>query len=108
MLGQLAVEAFATGDHKGYDHPVARADLGNPFADLFHDPHEFVSEHVAVMQIRNLAAVEMQIGTADCSGGDAQDEVVIGSQHGVRHGFNAHILAAVVGQCLHCRSPSGR
>ena len=61
IFGQPAVETLATGDHEGNHHAIARLHLGHAAADLFHHAHEFVAQYIAIVQIRNLAAVEVQV-----------------------------------------------
>ncbi len=105
ILGQPAVEALATGNHKRDHHAITGFHLGHAAADLFHHAHEFVAQHIAIVQVRNLAPVQVQVRTTDGGGGHPQDQIILGRQHRVRHGLDAHIPAAVIGQCLHRGSP---
>ncbi|MNV47153.1 hypothetical protein D3C71_1390120 [compost metagenome] len=102
-LGKPTMETLTTRNHERNHHAVARAQIHHARAHLLHYAHELMTEHVAGMQIRDLAAVQMQVRAADRRGGDTQDDVVRGGQRGIGHGIDPYILAAVVSQCAHSR-----
>lgn len=85
------MEAAPAGHHEGDHHAVAAFDGGDVWAHVFDNAHELMAEDIAVPQIRNLAAVQMQIRTADGGGSHAQDEIVAFDQDRVRHGFDPDI-----------------
>jgi len=72
----VAEVAAAAGNHKRHHHAVTPGQCGDASSRLHHFAHEFVVEDVARVQARHLATVEVQVGTADGGGGDAQDDVV--------------------------------
>ena len=98
------MEAVAAGDDERDHHPVADAHVGHLGPDLFDHAHELVPEDVAVVQLGNLAAVEMQVGAADRGRSDTQQDVVGIVQHGVGHGFDPDVAGAMVGEGLHLGS----
>lgn len=90
-LLQHAVEAASAGHHERDHHTVAGFDRGDIGADVFDDAHELMAENIAMPQVRNLAAVQMQVRAADGGGGDAQDKIVAFDKGRIRHGFDPHI-----------------
>lgn len=95
------MEAAATGNHERNHDPIARPKVAHTAADLFDNAHELMAQHVAAVQVGNLAAIQMQVRTADRRGGHAQNQVVGSRQHRVGDGVDTDVLAAVVGQSAH-------
>ncbi len=98
---QVAVEALPARDGERDHHAVAllHAQHGGPH--LLDDAHEFVAEDVAVLHHRDLAAVDVQVGTADGGCRDAQDDVVRVDDLRIGDGLDPYILRAVVGEGFH-------
>src|SRR5215212_6517663 len=71
----LTEEAVATGNRKGYDHAIAYCQIVNFSTYLDHFTHEFMAEYVASLHRRNESVIHMQVGTADCRGGDFYDRI---------------------------------
>src|SRR5690606_17325177 len=107
-LVQQAVEAAPAGDHEGDHHAVAGPHPAHLRPRLLDDAHELVAEDVAIFHARDLAAVDVQVRTADRGRGHAHDDVVRLRERGIGHGFNADILRSVVGQGLHGGTPCAR
>lgn len=76
----IAEVATAAGDDKGDDHAVSHTDFRDTGAAFLDDAHELMSEDVTILHFRNLAAIDMQIRTADRRGRDPENEVVIFEQ----------------------------
>ena len=95
------MEAAAAGDHERHHDAVTGTQLCDLGTDLLDDAHELVAEHIAFLQHRHLAAVQMQVRTADRGGGDPQHDVVPGFDARIVDRVEADVLGAVVGECLH-------
>src|SRR5690606_17877102 len=98
---------FPAGDGEGNHDAVALAAPGHGGTGLFDHAHEFMAEDVAVVDHRDLAAVQVQVRAAYRGGGNAQQDVVGLQDDGVGDGFDTHVFCTVVGQCLHGRTPGG-
>jgi hypothetical protein len=96
-----AEEAVAARNREWHDHTIAHAEVAHPGPSRFNDPHEFMAKDVAVLHARHLAAIQMQVRSADRRRGYAQDDVVGLDQGRVGHVFDADIECAVVGKRLH-------
>ena len=99
--GLLAVEAVAAGDGEGDHHAVALLHRVHRRADLLDDAHELVAHDVAGLHARHLAAPEVQARAADRGGRHPQEDVVAVLQDGIGDALDAHVLGAVIDQCLH-------
>ena len=65
----LAEETAATGNHEWNHHAITGADGGDVTPHLLDDPHEFVTENIALVDHGDLAAIQVQIRATDrCSG----------------------------------------
>ncbi len=100
-LIQLAEKATAAGDHERDDHAVAWADCCNPSAHFLDNTHELMAENVAMLGLRNLAAIEVQVRPADGRGRHAQDNVVGLLQDRIRNGVDLDVMGAVIGESSH-------
>lgn len=64
----LAEKATSTSDDKRNHHSVANLQGRHVPANLFHDAHELVAEDVALLCFRDLASIEVEVGSADGGG----------------------------------------
>ncbi|MNI54636.1 hypothetical protein D3C73_1095380 [compost metagenome] len=105
-LIQLAEEATATGDHKRNHHAVPGLHGGHARTCFLDDTHELVAEDIAVFRLRDLASIQMQIGTADRRSSDPQNDVVVVLDDGIGNVVDLDAVGAVVSECSHGRSLS--
>ncbi|MNL43009.1 hypothetical protein D3C87_1654990 [compost metagenome] len=101
----LAKETVTTSDDKRNDDTIPALHLGHRTPGVFDDAHEFMAENVAVFDCGNLAAIQVQIGTANCSGRDTQNNVVGLLDDRIRNGFNPDLVGAVISHCSHVVTP---
>ena len=104
VLLQAAKEAVSAGDDKGDHHPVAFSQRLHFPARLHHFAHELMAKNIAVLNFRDLAAVEMQIGSADRRGRYAQDDIVRLFNDRVGDILDTNMMWTVVRECFHATS----
>ncbi|MOA55702.1 hypothetical protein D3C78_1795380 [compost metagenome] len=63
-----------------------------------------MTKNIAVLYLRDLAAIEMQIRPADRGGGDAQNNIVSVLNNRIGNVFNANAVWTVIRQCFHATS----
>jgi hypothetical protein len=62
---------------------------------------ELMAENVSLFHRRDIAAVDMQVGTADGGRGDFDDGVAGVQDFGVRNAFNPNIFFSIVTDSFH-------
>jgi hypothetical protein len=97
----LAHVAAAACDVERHDDTVTGCDLGDGRSHFLDDAHRLVAEDVARLHADHLRAVEVEIGPADRTRGDADDCVRRLLDPGVVHGLDADVLVSVPHDCLH-------
>src|SRR5439155_7859008 len=98
-----AEPAMAAHDVEGQHDPVAGGEPFDVGADRLHHPDRLVADRLAGGQ-RGLAAVEVEVRTADRRGGDAHDRVVSVLDHRVGDVADPDLLHAFVDDGLHPRT----
>lgn len=78
----VAVHAAPAGDVKAADHSISFLKVCHLRPDVFHNPHEFVSQHIPRHHPRHGIEVQVQVGATDGSAGDAQDDVILQAENG--------------------------
>src|SRR4051794_8936681 len=98
-----AEEAFAAGDRERNDDAVADLHLRlvDVRADLFHDAHRLVAEHVAGLHEGDESIDEVQVGAADAGGRHSDDGVPAVEDLGVGDPFDLHRIRGAPDGCLH-------
>src|SRR5476651_2825312 len=94
----LTKETTATGNHERNHHPVTRRHGSDLRADFFDDPHELMAENIAVFSGGNLAAIQVQVRTADSRRRDSQQDIVGLLNDGVRNGFDPNVMGTVISE----------
>src|SRR3954447_16247238 len=97
----VAHQAVAAGDLKGDHDAVARREVANPGADLLHDAHRLVSEHVAFLHERAHHLVEVQVRAADRRGRDPDHGIGRLLDRRVGYLLDAHVSPSVPGDRFH-------
>src|SRR6185503_10990027 len=97
-----AEETVAARNGEGDHDAIADLQLRVLFPDFDHLAHEFVAEHVATFHRRNVAAVDMEVGTADRRRRDSDDGVARIEDGWVGNILDANVLFAIKADALHC------
>ncbi|MNO65764.1 hypothetical protein D3C76_565330 [compost metagenome] len=97
----LAEKAAAASDNEGDHHSVAGLHGSDGRARFFNDAHELMTEDIAMLDGRDLPAIQMQVRTTDCRGGDAKDDVVAVLDNRIGDGVDFDAMRAVIGECSH-------
>jgi hypothetical protein len=97
----LAEPAAPARRDAGDQHAVAGKERRNGVADLDHGSDGFVAEDPARLDLRNVALEDVQVGSADRRGVDADDRVRRGLDPRVGHGFPRALTWPVVHEGLH-------
>jgi hypothetical protein len=93
---------------KGTIIPVARGQVLHRGANLVHHPHELVPERHSHPGIGHHPVVEVQVRTADRSGGDPDNRIVGVLDGGDIFFFDPDLVRAAVNHCSHeCRLVPG-
>src|SRR5581483_4911686 len=71
----LAEIALAASDGERNHHAIAFLDAGHLRTYIHYFPHEFVAENVPRLERRNIAIIEMKVGTANRRAGNADDSI---------------------------------
>src|SRR6266566_1194691 len=92
---------MAAGDHERHDHAVAASKSLYVCAHLDHLAHEFVTENVSRLHLRNKAIIDVEIRAADRCCGYTNDDVARFLNARVRDRVDAHVLLSMPGQGFH-------
>ena len=104
----FAEEAFAAGNREGNHDAVAYFQRLVFGADLNNFAHIFMAQHVAVFHLRNDAAIDVQVRTADGASGDLDNGVARMLNLGVGNFLAADVTLAVPRQRFHINAPKCR
>ena len=104
ILLEATEETVPAGDNKGDHHAIALLQILNLCAALDDFPHKLMAKNIAVLHLRYLSAVEMQIGAADSRGRDAQNNIVGLFDDGVGDILDANMVWTVIRKCFHATS----
>ena len=97
----VAKKAAAACDHERHHDAVALGQCRHGGPDLDDFTHEFVAENVTRFHGRYLAAVHVQVGAADRSGGDFEDDVVGLLDDRIGYGVDLDVVTTVIGEGAH-------
>ena len=100
----LAEVAAAAGNRERHDDAIADFEVAVLATDLDDLAHELVAEDVALLHRRDIAAVDVEIGSTDRGCSDFHDRVARVQQLGIRDVLDADIFFAVVADGFHRRS----
>lgn len=104
VLLQTAEETVSAGNDKGDHHAIAFLQILHLCAALDDFPHKLMAKNVAVLHLRDLSAIEMQIGAADRRGRDAQNDIVGLLDNGIGDILDANMVRTVIRKCFHATS----
>ena len=104
ILLQTAKKAVATGNHEGDHDPLALLHVLHIPAGFDHFTHKLMTKNVAMLDLRDLTAVEMQIGSTNRRRRDAQDDIVRLFNDGIGNIIHANMVGTVVRECFHATS----
>lgn len=104
VLLQTAEETVSAGNDKGDHHAIAFLQIFHLCAALDDFPHKLMAKNVAVLHLRDLSAIEMQIGAADSRGRDAQNDIVGLFDNGIGDILDANMVRTVIRKCFHATS----
>jgi len=96
-----AEETGAAGDDEWHYHTVAFAYPVHRGAGVDYLAHEFVAEDIAILDLWNLATVQVQIRAADGGGGHPQNDVVVSQHDRIGNGLDTYVMASVISECSH-------
>src|SRR3546814_10123386 len=97
----VAHEAGPAGDLEGHDDAVAHRHPGEVAAHRLHDAHRLVAQDVAGAHERLERLVEVQVGSAEATGGHADDRVGRLLDQRVGIPLAADVALVVPDECLH-------
>ncbi len=103
VVARPAVAAGAAGDGGRHHHAVPGAEVPHLGPHLGDDADRLVAEDAALLHVGHGAPDEVQVGTADRRGGDADDRVVRVLDGGVRHVVQTDVADGVPYNGLHER-----
>ncbi len=104
VLLHLAKKAVTAGDNKGDHHAIAFLQVLHLSTALDNLAHKFMSKNITVLHLRDLSAIEMQIGAANRRGRHAQDDIVGLFNDGIGDIIDSNMVRTVVSECFHATS----
>ena len=75
VIAGATVIATATANSGWNNHSVPLAQVADGFTNLFHDSYRFMSQNPSFLDAGKGSANEVQICSADCAGGDADNRI---------------------------------
>lgn len=69
-----------------------------------HLAHKFMAENITMFYLWDLAAIEMQIRSANRGGSNTQNDIVRLLNAGIGYVFNLYVMWTVIRQCFHAAS----
>src|SRR5699024_10250759 len=89
------------GHIKRNDDAIAGLQIIDGGADFFHDAHRLVADDVALGHKRRQHLIEVQIGSADCSGGYPNNGIGGILNLWIGDFFDGDVASALPGDCSH-------
>jgi hypothetical protein len=105
IIAGAAIGAATAGDRRGDHHPVAHLEVAHHVAYSFDDADTLMAEDPAFLHAAEGAADEVQVGAADCRGGQPDDRVGRLFDLRIRDILNADIADPAPNHCLHVEPP---